>query len=111
MKIISQDEYLQYEPIGNKVLLVLLRAEPEKLENVGGVLVDQQAALRKNPVREIEVTAVGPECKQVRAGDLVMFNKLNAAPHPFGDHDLYFLPEEHLICITKKAPEFPKPVS
>jgi len=107
MKITDPNEYKNYEPIGDKVLLVMPRVEPEVLENVGGVLVDQMAALRKNPIRETEVLAAGPECKQVERGDIVMWNKLNGAPFPFGDNDLYFLPENHLICITKRA-EQPK---
>lgn len=104
MKITNASEYENYIPIGDKVLLVLPRAEAEKLENVGGILVDQMAALKKNPIREVEVVAAGPECKQCDKGDLVLFNRLNASPFPFGDNDLYFLPENHLICITKKAP-------
>jgi co-chaperonin GroES (HSP10) len=103
MKIHTPTEYEQYEPIGDKVLLVLPRAEPEKLEDVGGILVDQMASLKKNPIREVEVVSVGPECKQVCAGDTVLFNKLNASPHPFGDNDLYFMPESHLICVTKRG--------
>ena len=103
MKIHNQNEYENYTPIGDKVLLVLPRVEPEKLEDVGGILVDQMAALKKNPVREVVVVAVGPECKQVRKGDTVMFNRLNASPHPFGENDLYFMPESHLICVTKRG--------
>lgn len=103
MKIHNQNEYENYTPIGDKVLLVLPRVEPEKLEDVGGILVDQMAALKKNPVREVVVVAVGPEVKQARKGDTVMFNRLNASPHPFGENDLYFMPESHLICVTKRA--------
>lgn len=103
MKITSASEYENYTPIGDKVLLVLPRVDPEKLEDVGGILVDQMAALKKNPIREVVVVAAGPECKQVKAGDSVLFNKLNGQPFPFGDSDLYFLPENHLICVTKKV--------
>jgi len=100
-------EYQHYQPIGDKVLLVLQRVEPEKLENLDGILVDQQAAMRKNPMRETVVTAAGPECKQVRAGDTVLWNRLNGQPFPFGESDLYFLPENHLVCVTKKVPRAP----
>lgn len=100
MKIHSPTDYENYSPIGDKVLLVLLRAEPEQLVNEGGILVDQNTHLRNNPMRETVVTAVGPDCKQVKKGDTVLWNKLNGAPHPFGENDLYFLPESHLVCIT-----------
>lgn len=110
MKIHNPTDYQNYKPIGDKVLLVLDRVEPEKLEDVGGILVDQNAALKKNPIRETVVTEVGPDCKQVQKGATVLWNRLNAAPFPFGDVDLYFLPENHLICVTQEAP-FPKPVS
>lgn len=102
MKIHSPTDYQNYLPIGDKVLLVLTRADPEKLVDEGGILVDQMAHLKKNPIREVEVVAVGPDVKQCAKGDVVMFNKLNASPFPFGENDLYFLPENHLICITKK---------
>jgi co-chaperonin GroES (HSP10) len=114
MKIHSPTDYESYLPIGDKVLLVLPRADPEKLVDLGGILVDENTDLRKNPIRETVVTAIGPECKQVAKGDTVLWNKLNGAPHPFGQTNLYFLPENHLICITKKATHsgngFPYPV-
>ena len=104
MKITNVTDYEKYIPLGDKVLLVLPRVEPEQLVKLDGILVDQAAALKKNPVRETRVVAIGAECKQVRPGDLVLFNKLNANPYPFGDNDLYFLPENHLICITERGP-------
>lgn len=104
MKIHTPTDYENYEPIGDKVLLVLNRVDPEKLEDVGGILVDQNSALKNSPIRETVVVAKGPDCKQVKQGDTVMWNRLNATPFPFGDNDLYFLPENHLICITGRAP-------
>lgn len=109
-EIVPMPDYHDYQPIGDKVLLVLLREDAEKLEDVGGILVDRAVVLRKNPMRETEVTAVGPECKQVRKGDVVLWNRLNGQPFPMGDHDLYFLPENHLVCVTKQAKPF-KPFS
>lgn len=99
------NEYENYLPIGDRVLLVMPKVEAEQLESVGGILVDQAAALRNSPMRETVVTACGPECKQVERGDTVLWNKLNANPLPFGDKELYFLPESHLVCITKKSVE------
>lgn len=101
--LLSDSDYREFDPIGDKVLLVLDRVDPEKMENVGGILVEAGLAARKNPMRESEVVAVGPECKQVLAGDTVLWNKLNASPFPHGDKDLYFLPESHLVCVTKRA--------
>lgn len=103
MNITILPDHTKFTPIGDKVLLSLVRVEPEKLTDVGGILVDQNTALRKSPLRETEVIAVGPECKQVQAGDTVLWNRLNAQPFPHGELDLYFLPENHLICVTKRA--------
>lgn len=100
--LLSESDYREFGPIGDKVLLVLDRVDPEKMENVGGILVEAGLAARKNPMRETEVIAVGPECKQVRRGDTVLWNRLNASPFPHGDKDLYFLPESHLVCVTKR---------
>jgi len=102
MKLTDPNEYENYEPIGDKVLLVMPRALPEQLDNVGGILVDRAAALRSSPMRETEVIAVGRECKQIEKGDTVLWNMNNANPFPFGDNDLYFLPESHIVCITRK---------
>lgn len=113
MKIHTPTDYENYLPIGDKVLLVLPRVNPEKLVDVGGILLDQNAALKNSPLRETVITAHGPDTKQARKGDTVLWNINNAAPFPFGDNDLYFLPENHLICITKKAAKengFPFPV-
>lgn len=94
-----------YEPIGDKVLLALPRVDVnEMVATDGGILVPQDAALRATPLRISEVISAGPECKQVRAGDEVWWNANNGNPFPDGDHDLYFLPENHLICITKRGP-------
>lgn len=92
-----------YEPIGDKVLLALPRLDVNAMvATEGGVLVPADAELKNNPLRDTFVVATGPECKQVRAGDEVRFNVLNAIPFPEDNNDLYFLPENHLICITRK---------
>lgn len=103
MKLQLRPHFSTYEPIGDKVLLALPRVDVnEMIATEGGVLVPQHADLKNNPLRDTFVVAAGPECKQVRAGDEVRFNVLNSIPFPDGDNDLYFLPEGHLICITKK---------
>jgi len=103
MKLTDPNEYKNYNPIGDKVLLVMPIIEPTKLENVGGILIDHAAHLKSSPMRETVVVSAGPECKQVKAGDVVLWNMGNANPFPFGDNNLYFLPEQHLVCITKQA--------
>lgn len=114
MKIHNPNDYENYLPIGDKVLLVLPRIEPDALVDVGGILVDKNASLKNTPIRESMVIAAGPDSKQAHKGDTVLWNINNASPFPFGENDLYFLPEAHLICITKKAAPagngFPYPV-
>jgi co-chaperonin GroES (HSP10) len=102
MKLTDPNEYENYEPIGDKVLLVMPKIEPTALENVGGILVDHAAHLKSSPMRETVVVARGPECKQVEEGDAVLWNINNASPFPFGENNLYFLPESHIVCITRK---------
>lgn len=103
MKITDPNEYENYVPIGDKVLLVMPQVEPTQLENVGGILIDHAASLKSSPMRETVVMARGPECKQVEKGDVVLWNMGNANPFPFGDKNLFFLSEQHLVCITKKV--------
>lgn len=104
-------DYSTYRPIGDKVFLMLPREDVNEMVKIEGVLVPKGADLRNNPMRETVVTAVGPECKQVKKGDLVLWNVNNAQPFPMGDFDLYFLPENHLICVTLAAPLAPAPQS
>ena len=102
MKNLLKPNYASYKPIGDKVLLLMPREDVnEMVATEGGILVPRDAALRNTPIRETVVTARGPDCKQVQVGDTVMWNVNNANPFPDGDCDLYFLPESHLICITK----------
>lgn len=97
-------DYSNYRPIGDKVFLKLPREDVNEMVMVGGVLVSKNVAGRNNPLRETVVTAVGPDCKQVKAGDICLWNTNNAQPFPMGDFDLYFMPENHLICVTQLAP-------
>lgn len=97
-------DYSTYRPIGDKVFLMLPREDVNDMVMSGGVLVQKGAAMRDNPLRETAVNAVGPDCKQVKAGDTVLWNVLNSIAFPMGDFDLHFPQETHLICITRLAP-------
>lgn len=112
MKIHNPEEYKEYEPIGDKVLVALPKVDPNELQELGGVLVPKDAADRKNPIKETVVTAVGAKCEHVHKGDTILWN-VHTAQHwvPFGAYDLHFLTEATVIAVTKRAPEFPKPVS
>lgn len=104
MKIHTPTDYENYIPVGDKILLVLDQEDPNAMENVGGVLAPKDFALKQSPLRETVVTSVGPLCKQVKAGDTVLWNKGNSRqPFPFGVKDLHFLEEHLVICVTKKA--------
>lgn len=105
MKIIDPNDYLNFQPVGDKVLLALAKVDPNDLQDVGGgILAAKDFADKKTPYRETVVTAVGPDVKQIKKGDTVLWN-LHTATHwwPFGLHDLHFLAEANVICITKKA--------
>lgn len=112
MKIHTPTDYENYEPIGDRILTTLPAEDVNQLENVKGVLVPRDHALKNNPLRESVVVAAGPDCKQAYKGCTVMWNKsVGGTGLPFGDVELFFIEEKYLTCITKKAPEFPKPVS
>lgn len=92
-----------YEPIGDRVLLRMSKEDPNAMKNVGGVLVPAEQSRNNNPIRECTVDAAGPDCKQVKKGDFVMFNLLNFPPLPIGGEDLYFVPEPNLITVVRRA--------
>lgn len=104
MKLNLTPDYSKYEPIGDRVLLILPQTDVNEMVNQNGILVPKDAALRSTPMRRSVVIAAGPDCKQVRVGDEVFWNVNNSSPFPEGTEDLYFLPEQHLICITARAP-------
>lgn len=106
--------YSAFEPIGDGVILSIAREDVnEMVATAGGILVPKSADRANNPIQECLVVAAGPECKQIKAGDLCQFNLLNAPAIPAGDVEIRFTQEPHVLCITKKAPRdaFPIPVA
>ena len=97
-------DYKKFEPIGDKVLLVIPREDVnEMIATEGGILVPKSEDRKNNPLQEFYVQAVGPACKTVRAGDTVLYNVHNSPPIPVGDVELRFAQEEHIFCVTHRG--------
>ena len=106
----TEQDYSTYEPIGSGVILSISAEEVNGFVLDKGVLVKESEDRAQNPIQECIVVAAGSGCKDVRKGDIVMFNLLNAPATKVGNVEMRFTQEEHILCVTKRAKrenEFP----
>lgn len=105
-----------YEPIGNRVLLSCPEQEEAQGHvKEGGVLVPAAFVKPKSAYVEMKVEAAGKECKQVAAGDTVLFNPRNAGEEKRDGIEYRWTEEAHIIAVVKRAlakndEGFPRPV-
>lgn len=98
----TEQDYASYEPIGSGLILSIEAEDVNGLVLNKGVLVKASEDRQINPIQECLVIAAGRGCKQVHAGDRVLFNLHNAPPIKAGDNEVRFTQEEHVMCITKR---------
>lgn len=99
-----------YIPTGNRVLF----EAPALLTNargdtkLGGIVLPEGSAERimqsqENPYIEVKILAVGPECKDVKAGDTAVINRCHASAMDFpGAKGIAILSETELFAIVRE---------
>lgn len=112
MQIISQKiPTIVYEPIGQRVLLSRPREDLNDMVMDKGVLVPGAQNRRNNPIIEHAVEAAGPDCKQVKVGDRVLFNCQNSGAQVVGENELAWTEEQFIVAIIRHAePPSPAPM-
>jgi len=98
-----------YIPTGNRVLF----EAPPKLTasdgdtKIGDLVIPPEAAERMmqaavNPYVEVKVVAVGPECKLVQKGDLVVINRHHVSAMNFPNmKDVSIMAETELLAVLR----------
>lgn len=98
-----------YQTTTDKVLSIIESASPEEQE-MGGIILPAgttKASLTKNAIAEMVVHSVGPDCKTVKVGDRVLFNKHQVTPLPCQDGEMLILPEGQVLCVVTEVVEKP----
>jgi co-chaperonin GroES (HSP10) len=93
---------LEYEPIGNRVLLSCPKEDVNDHVKLDGILVPTAENRKQNPLVEMHVEAHGPKCDQVRAGQTVIFNVNNAAATTRGDREYRWTEEPFILAIVRQ---------
>lgn len=98
-----------YVPTGNRVLF----QAPARLSSsngdtkIGDIVLPAESAERimssqLNPYVETTVLSVGPECKLVKVGDLVVVNRNHVGSMSFPDmQDVAILAETEIIAVVR----------
>ena len=97
---------IKYQTTTDKVLALL--PKEEEVTMIGGIHLPpnaKKASLTQNPIAEILVHSVGPDCKTVKPGDRVLYNRTHIGPLPVEDGELIILPEGQILAVIKKVPE------
>jgi chaperonin GroES len=87
---------MKLKPLKDRVV-VSYSEEAEKTS--GGLYVPDTA---KEKPQEGKVEAVGPEVKELKAGDVVMFEKYSGAKVKVGDVEQLVIKEEDVLAIVEK---------
>jgi hypothetical protein len=97
---------MKYKAVAAKVIL---KAEPPPSEDASQLIIPESVAkavrAKAKPIIELEILAVGPDCKVARPGDkaAVNTNHVNAIPLPDGTW-VAIIPEAELIAVLEKVP-------
>lgn len=96
-----------YQTTTDKVLGLILPESKEELVMDGIVIPAnvRKASLDKNPLAEMLVHSVGPDCKTVRAGDRALYNRHHISPIPCEEGELIVLPEGQVVAVVKVVEE------
>lgn len=87
---------MKLKPLKDRVV-VSYSEEPEK--TAGGLYVPDTA---KEKPQEGKVEAVGSEVKELKVGDVVMFEKYSGAKVKVGDAEQLVIKEEDVLAIVEK---------
>lgn len=87
---------MKLKPLKDRVV-VTFTEEPEK--TAGGIYVPEAA---KDKPQDGTVTAVGPEVKDVKVGDTVLFDVYSGSKIKADDQDILVIKEEDILAIVVK---------
>jgi len=83
---------MNWTPVGDRIL-----AKKVELEKVGSILL---ASAAKDQTIEAEVLAVGPEAKNAKAGQRVLFGKYAGMEYGSGEDKILLLRDEDIMAVS-----------
>jgi chaperonin GroES len=86
---------MRFRPLGARVLV---RRIGEESVTSGGIIIPELA--REKP-QEGEVTAVGPEVRDLKVSDRVLFGKWSGTEVRAGGHDLLIMAEGDIMGVIE----------
>lgn len=93
----------KFWPVGPRILVSesIIEEGEETLEKiiVPKQVLAMERAKKAGPFLTAVVEAVGPDCKQIKVGDMVIINRHQVHPLPIEGRNLFFIPEEVVIAI------------
>jgi co-chaperonin GroES (HSP10) len=98
---------IPFTPFNNGIIIESPKIEDEKVLSSGIALPDGMKAsdFEQKEFKGYKVLAVGPNCTQVKVGDVVMFNS-NAIPDGFMYNKvLYAVFREHHVVVINNSVE------
>lgn len=96
-----------YKAVTDKII-ALIPLETTGDVIIGGILLPpgaKKATMDRNPIAEIVVHSVGPDCKTVRRGDKILYNRFNYALVPAVDCQILMMPESSVIAVVVPGEE------
>ncbi len=92
------------------ICLIPLPTADEKV--VGGIILPPNYKKERldTAIAELIVHSVGPDCKTVRVGDRILYNRHNWPSLPAEDCEIVRITENQLIAVVTAPPEKEKPV-
>ena len=107
---------LEIKAIGSGILVYTLAKNPfTKTEMIGNILIDTSITptYKSNETGEVEkeesfihfgtVFDVGPECKWIKEGDIIMWTKPSEIPIPFYSRSIVQVPEQRVLCVVNEG--------
>lgn len=90
MKIRPLDDYILIQPIVDE------QEEDEK--TVGGIIIAQKSKAPSKPTRGVVIEA-GVAIKQVKKGEVVLFDKYAGNSHVFDGQEYYIFTEDKILAV------------
>ena len=79
--------------------IIVERRESEDV-SIGGILIPQDSQDKDKPAEGI-ITEVGPDVKDLKRGDHILFGKYAGTEYPFGGQTILFMREEEIIATIE----------
>jgi|GEM_PF-768864 chaperonin GroES len=79
--------------------IIVERRESEDV-SIGGILIPQDSQDKDKPAEGV-ITEVGPDVKDLKRGDFVIFGRYSGTEYQFGSQLILFMKEDEVIAVVE----------